>query len=148
MEPATVTPAADVAEFVEFVERCHDALRQHTGGNPRPYLDLWSRADDVSVMGGVGGHQVGIDQVTELLTAAAKTLNYETWSAENLVTSSDNTLGFTVELERLTRHVHGEPEEMSLRATTVYRREDGAWKVVHRHGDSLMTVEIDPEGRR
>jgi len=41
-----------------------------------------------------------------------------------------------------------ETEEMSLRATTVYRREDGAWKVIHRHGDSLMTVEIDPEGRR
>jgi hypothetical protein len=30
----------------------------------------------------------------------------------------------------------------------VDRREDGAWKVIHRHGDSLMTVEIDPEGRR
>jgi hypothetical protein len=32
-------------------------------------------------MGGVGGHQVGIHDVTELLTAAAKTLNYETWDA-------------------------------------------------------------------
>jgi len=39
-------------------------------------------------------------------------------------------------------------EEMSLKATSIYRREDGAWKVIHRHGDSLMTVEIDPEGRR
>jgi len=27
-------------------------LAQHTGGNPRPYLELWSRADDVSLMGG------------------------------------------------------------------------------------------------
>jgi ketosteroid isomerase-like protein len=99
-------------------------------------------------MGGVGGHQVGIHDVTELLTAAAKTLNYETWDAENLATVFDDALGFTVELERLTRQVDGETEEMSLRATTVYRREDGAWKVIHRHGDSLMTVEIDPEGRR
>ena len=99
-------------------------------------------------MGGVGGHQVGIDAVSGLLTAAAKTLNYETWSAENLVTGFDDTFGFTVELERLTRHIHGETEEMSLRATSIYRREEGAWKVVHRHGDSQMTVEIDPEGRR
>jgi ketosteroid isomerase-like protein len=37
---------------------------------------------------------------------------------------------------------------MSLRATTIYRREDRVWRVIHRHGDSLMTVEIDPEGRR
>jgi hypothetical protein len=33
---------------------------------------------------------------------------------------------------------------MSLRATTIYCREDGAWKVIHRHGDGLMTVELDP----
>ena len=135
-------------EAAEFLERCHGALRLHTSGNPRPYLDLWSDADDVSLMGGVGGHQVGLEQVSELLTAAAKTLNYETWDAENLVTGFGETLGFTVELERLTRHVDGKLEEMSLRATSIYRREGGAWKVIHRHGDSLMTVEIDPEGRR
>jgi ketosteroid isomerase-like protein len=110
--------------------------------------ELWSDADDVSLMGGVGGHQVGMEQVSQLLTAAAKTLNYETWDAENLVTGFGETLGFTVELERLTRHVDGKLEEMSLRATSIYRREDGAWKVIHRHGDSLTTVEIDPEGRR
>ena len=36
MEPATGRPDAGSAEFSEFIERCHDALRQHTGGNPRP----------------------------------------------------------------------------------------------------------------
>ncbi len=145
MNEATVGNDADGAEFVE---RCHDALRKHTGGDPRPFLELWSRAEDVSLMGGVGGHQVGIDNVTELLTAAAETLNYETWSAENLAIGFGETLGFTVELERLTRHIDGEEEEMRLRATSIYRRENGAWRVIHRHGDSLMTVEIDPEGRR
>ena len=99
-------------------------------------------------MGGVGGHQVGIAAVRELLTAAAKTLNYTTWSAETLVAYFGDSLGFTVELERLTRQIDSEMEEMSLRATSVYRREEGAWKVIHRHGDSLVTVEIDPEGRR
>ena len=145
MEPMTDRQDADA---VEFLERCHDALGQHTGGNPGPYLELWSRAEDVSLMGGVGGHQVGIAAVSDLLTAAAKTLNYTTWNAENLVTSFSDTLDFTVELERLTRQIDGETETMSLRATSVYRREDGAWKVIHRHGDGLMTVEIDPEGRR
>jgi hypothetical protein len=47
MERATGRPGADAAEFLNFLERCHDALRQHTGGNPRPFLELWSHADDV-----------------------------------------------------------------------------------------------------
>ena len=145
MQTARSTVDADAAEFLQ---RCHAALRQHTGGNPRPFLELWSRAEDVSLMGGVGGHQVGIDAVSELLTAAARTLNYETWDADTLVASFGDELGFTVELERLTRQIDGATEEMGLRATSVYRREDGAWKVIHRHGDGLMTVEIDPEGRR
>jgi len=28
-----------------------------------------------------------------------------------------------------------EPERYSLRVTTILRREEGEWKVVHRHGD-------------
>src|SRR2546423_3720069 len=105
MEPATGRPDADAAEFPEFLERCHAALRQHTSGNPRPFLELWSHAPDVSLMGGVGGHRVGIDAVSELLTSAAKTLNYETWDAETLAADFGDQLGFTVELEHLTRQI-------------------------------------------
>ena len=37
MKPATGGPDAEAAEFLE---RCHVALGQHTGGNPKPYLEL------------------------------------------------------------------------------------------------------------
>src|SRR5277367_3452211 len=143
----TASPTLE-AEAVQFVQQCHEALGHHTGGNPRPYLELWSHAPDVSLMGGVGGHQVGIEAVSDLLTAAARTLNYTGWSAETLAADFDDELGFTVEIETLTRVFDGQPEKMQLRATCIYRREDGIWRVIHRHGDSLITVEIDPEGRR
>jgi len=83
-------------------------------------------------MGGVGGHQVGFDEVSELLTAAAKTLNYETWSAENLAAGSGDMFGFTVELERLTRQISGKTEEMRLRATSISgeRTAPGRWSIV------------------
>jgi hypothetical protein len=64
MQNATASLDADAAEFLD---RCHGALRHHTSGNPQPFLELWSRAPDVSLMGGVGGHQVGIDAVGKLL---------------------------------------------------------------------------------
>jgi len=30
------------------------------------------------------------------------------------------------------------PTPMALRVTHVYRKEDGAWKLVHRHADPLI----------
>ena len=38
------------------------------------------------------------------------------------------------------RNAHGQEEVaelFTLRATQVYRREDGEWKVTHRHGDTV-----------
>ena len=45
-------------------------------------------------------------------------------------------LAVTVGMERGTAVVDGgEPFEMEIRTTHVYRREDGEWKLVHRHAD-------------
>jgi ketosteroid isomerase-like protein len=38
-------------------------------------------------------------------------------------------------------HAVDEDESMTLRATQIYRREDGEWRVVHRHGDVLTPFE-------
>ena len=48
-------------------------------------------------------------------------------------------LAYTVEIERYRPRVGGaaEQRDVSIRVTTVYRREDGEWKVVHRHADPI-----------
>ena len=42
---------------------------------------------------------------------------------------------YTVGYEHTTATVNGVPQSYTLRVTHVYRREDGEWKVVHRHAD-------------
>jgi hypothetical protein len=37
--------------------------------------------------------------------------------------------------------VKGEPTSYTLRATQIYRRENGGWRVCHRHGDGLDVTE-------
>jgi ketosteroid isomerase-like protein len=46
------------------------------------------------------------------------------------------------ELEQGTVSVGGgEIANWSLRTTTTFRREDGAWRVVHRHADPISTAD-------
>jgi ketosteroid isomerase-like protein len=110
-------------------------------GSSRTILRLWSHADDVTIMAAIGGYQVGFQAVSALLTAASKTQKFDGWSAENLVTALADDLAFSVELEHYGPEADGEDKGMTLRATQIYRREDRDWKVVHRHGDVLTTVE-------
>lgn len=49
-------------------------------------------------------------------------------------------LAYTVQREITSATVNGTPREYVLRVTQVYRREDGTWKVVHRHGDDEREV--------
>jgi len=46
-------------------------------------------------------------------------------------------LGYTVGYEHTSASVNGEPRQNSLRVTQIYRREEGEWKVVHRHADTV-----------
>jgi len=126
----------------EFIDRCHAALTQQSQGNPKPLLELWSRGDDVTVMAAVGGYQVGFEAVSKLLTWASTTQKFEGWRAENLVTFAGPLLGMSVELEHYALHINGEDKGMTLRATQVYRRENGEWRIIHRHGDILNDIEV------
>jgi ketosteroid isomerase-like protein len=46
-----------------------------------------------------------------------------------------------VEVERLRSKVGGREDlaPVELRVTTVFRREDGRWRIVHRHADPITT---------
>ena len=50
-------------------------------------------------------------------------------------------MAYTVGYEHARASVNGEPRQYSLRVTQVYRREDGEWKVAHRHADTLPQPE-------
>jgi ketosteroid isomerase-like protein len=130
------------AELREFIGRCHEALTHQSQGRPEPFLELWSHADDVSVMAAVGGYEVGFEKVSALLSWASTVQSFESWSAESIATAVGPDLALSVELEHYGQHVEGENKEMTLRATQVYRREEGEWRIIHRHGDVLTPVEV------
>lgn len=54
-----------------------------------------------------------------------------------LVADVRGDMAYAVGYERFSGSIDGRPvEEVTVRSTHVYRREDGEWKIVHRHGDN------------
>ena len=129
-----------------MVEKTHLALKEFYKGNPEPYRMLCSLGQDVSLLGAFGGISVGPKEVNKHLTTRASYFQAgHNVSFENLVKFSTRDFGYIVEVERFETRIGGTDEtvRVALRATTIFRREDGEWKVAHRIGDPLVSL-IDP----
>jgi hypothetical protein len=131
----------------QFTARCQDALGALIEGRPEPFKLLWSHEDDVVIMGAFGGYERGWEQVSARLDWAAKGIGATDRSVENIVTIVGDDLAFTVDLERMTRHVGDRVQRRTLRCTQAYRREGDQWKVVLRHADELDERD-EHQGRR
>lgn len=47
-------------------------------------------------------------------------------------------MAYTAGFEHISASMNGERRTYTLRATQVYRRENGEWRVAHRHGDTVL----------
>jgi ketosteroid isomerase-like protein len=66
----------------------------------------------------------------------------EVLSCESVAKVVTPALAYTVELERMSAQLAGtdEARAVSLRCTTVFRPEDGEWRIVHRHADPITSA--------
>jgi ketosteroid isomerase-like protein len=129
--------------FDDVVEQYHQAVAEFIKGNAEPETQVFSNRDDVSLSNPVGPTALGWEEVSaRLVEAAAMTSGGEGLTFENLVTHATPELGFTVDVQRCTARVTGIQEmvPISLRVTTIFRLEDGTWKVVHRHADPITSA--------
>ena len=53
-------------------------------------------------------------------------------------------LGYVVQIERTQARLAGNDTitSISLRATIIFRREEGTWRIVHRHADPITTPRL------
>lgn len=113
------------ADFLAWVDtRLRNAEVALLDGDAAPRREIWSQREPVSVFGAwkvaIGRQQV--DEVFGWLTQRfSGCLSYE---FEHVECTTD-----------------GVPTTFRLRATQIYRREEGEWKVAHRHADALVDQE-------
>lgn len=133
-------PEANVpAELRAVIDELHAAIASAASGNPRPIQALYSHRDDATAFYGWGGYERGWDAVRRRWDWAAAQFGGGTVHYENLTIVVTPELAYTTDLETFRVRLAGAdaPVEWSNRVTHIFRREDGAWRLVHRHANRL-----------
>ena len=124
----------------EFLTWVHTDLRDAEvaihNGEASPRRAIWSRNDPVTVLG-AWKNASGQAELDELFAHLAKSFSDCTsFEFELLEAEAFGDVAYTVGLEHTSASVNGVPSTYTLRVTQIYRREDGVWKVAHRHGSA------------
>ena len=130
-------------DFDAFLRDFEAANTAFTNGDVSLWMPLVSHSEQTSIFGGFGGQETGWTLIGPRYEWASAQFDASDAKVEfeYLVKQVSGDLAYTVAIERATvqyadrpgTHVH------ELRVTMIFRHEDGAWRIVHRHGDPLTT---------
>jgi ketosteroid isomerase-like protein len=114
----------------------YQALNRMFQGDLASMAEVWSHGADVTNMGPFGGRQVGWDEVrAQFAREAEMKLGGRVW-AEEVLAGGSGDLGYTVCGERGENlRIAGKTIPVRHRATNIFRREGGKWKLIHHHTD-------------
>jgi ketosteroid isomerase-like protein len=129
-----------MTEREEFIIWVQSALRDAEiavhNGDAGPRRAIWSRNDPVTVLGAMKNAS-GQQELDELFAHLAESFsNCTSYQFELLEAEVLGDTAYTVGFEHTSASVDGVPRTYTLRATQIYRREAGSWKVAHRHGSA------------
>jgi len=126
--------------FEAFMVEREAAALAYTKGEGRAVDALTSRVDPVSFFGPDGGRVESSEAVRKSFAAGAANFSPESDSRLEIIDmGGDGEIGFWTGIQHAKLKMKGRDDivPMQLRITEVFRRQDGGWKLVHRHADML-----------
>jgi ketosteroid isomerase-like protein len=129
-------------EVRQAVTQFYSALNTMFTGDVNPMKEVWSHANDVTYMGPGGGVQVGWDQVLKNWEEqAAMKLGGKVEPTEMRITVGQD-LAIVSDIEKgENTNAAGKVAKVSIRATNLFRKEGGKWKMIGHHTDLLPYLE-------
>jgi len=133
-------------EVREASKRFYQALNGVLNGKAEPMAEVWSHGASVTSLHPTGGREVGWEQVRSSLERVAKMAAGGRVELVDAVIQVGGELAYELGVERGEATLGGEKVAISQRVTNIYRRESGAWKLVHHHADAAPAM-LDMMGR-
>jgi ketosteroid isomerase-like protein len=137
---------SDLDDFLTpTLARQVEADKALINGDPGPRLAIWSTQDPVTVLGAMKD-VIGSEEARRAFRwLATRFSNGTDFRFELVAAGASGDLAYTVGYEHTAFSMDGRPiAPLTLRVTHVHRREDGEWKIVHRHADAPPTGQLPP----
>lgn len=135
IDRASAVKAPDFDRFMAERERVSNAYIEGQAEALHPIL---THREPATFFGPDGGCARGADDVKKSYDKGAEAFDAGSKGAfEVMQKDASGGLAFWTGYQRADVRMKGKPEPvpMTLRTTEIFRREDGAWKLVHRHAD-------------
>jgi ketosteroid isomerase-like protein len=135
---------ASVDDVDELIEQYYRAQGEFLKGNPEPVKDLFSRREDVTLANPYGPPVRGWDEVAKTIEHVASLRGDGTFVGWQMVAKHVTPeLAYVVQIERAKAKIGAREDitPLAVRATMIFRPEEGEWKVVHRHADPIITAQ-------
>ena len=109
-------------------------------GDAAPRIAMWSPNEPVTLFGAAVTKNGWADVRPTFEWLGSSFSDCTSYRIEVIAAEASGDLAYIVAFEHTTAAVNGAPPgPYMLRVTTVFRREGGQWRIVHRHGDSLAS---------
>jgi ketosteroid isomerase-like protein len=123
------------AEETALLARLDEVSTQFQHGDDSGMEAFYADRDDVTLFGALGGCARGRESVEKVLQGAARNLAREGTARYEVVTMQiEGTLAYVVGVDRIEPAAEGLAD---LRVTNIFRKEQGEWRLMHRHADAF-----------
>ena len=137
--PETAAEKDIQAATVLFYAAFNSALH----GDLDPLTAVWSHRPDVTNLSAAGGHAIGWNEVHAGFLNMVRLYPSGTITQRDMTVVAGTDMGYSVCIETgQLRSSEGPMVSFNQRATNIFRREGGAWKLIHHHADSNLS---DPQ---
>ncbi len=133
---AEPTSAAAQEEVRQATLKYYVALNSAMKGELEPISGVWLHASNVTDLGRLGGSAVGWNEVYAHYQSMARMNAGANFAPTEIKVVVDGDMAYTVCNESgQARSPQGGNVSISGRATNIFRRDNGKWKLIHHHAD-------------
>ena len=132
----------DIHDFELFMKQRESASRAFVNGDIEPLDCISTHISPATIFGPKGDYIEGADAVNAANASGAKMFESGSKNSfEILQMAANDGIAYWAGIQRSSVRMQGKAEAipMDLRVTEAFRREDGEWKLVHRHADILKS---------